>query len=35
MRTFKESVDNSLEATKEILWEQHFHSFGRGVSIYR
>ena len=23
------------EATKEILWEEHFGTFGKGVSMYR
>ncbi len=35
MQTFREDVDLSAEATKEILWEQHFGDFGRGVSMYR
>lgn len=34
MRTFKEDLDISLEATKEILWEQHYGAFGRGVSMF-
>ncbi len=35
MTVFKEEVDRSLEATKEILWEQHFGDYGRGVAMYR
>ena len=29
------TMDRSLEATKEILWEKHFSDFGRGVSMFR
>ncbi len=35
MSLFKEDVDLSQEATKEIVWEKHFGSFGRGVSMFR
>ncbi len=35
MTLFKEEVDRSLEATKEILWEKHFGDYGRGVAMYR
>ncbi|TRY63799.1 hypothetical protein TCAL_07164 [Tigriopus californicus] len=37
MNIFKEDhhLDQSLEATKEILWEKHFSEFGRGVSMFR
>lgn len=37
MNIYKEDhdLDQSLEATKEILWEKHFGEFGRGVSMFR
>ena len=36
MTLFREDKgDMSLEATKEILWENHFGSYGRGVHKYR
>ncbi len=35
MNLFKEEVDRSLEATKEILWERHFSDYGRGVAMFR
>ena len=35
MKIFLESVDRMSEATKEILWEKHFSTYGRGVSMFR
>ena len=35
MNVFKESVDLTTEAVKEILWEKHVSQFGMGVSMYR
>lgn len=35
MTIFFENVDRMTEATKEILWEKHFSTFGRGVSMFR
>merc|ERR1712192_30807 len=35
MTIFRESVDLTTEAVKEILWEKHGAEFGTGISIYR
>ena len=36
MTTFKENhEDLTSEASKEILWETHFGTFGMGVSMFR
>ena len=35
MKIFLEKVDRMSEATKEILWEKHFSTFGRGVYMFR
>jgi len=35
MNIFRESVDLTTEACKEISWDKHFSEFGRGISIYR
>jgi len=35
MTIFRESVDLTTEAVKEILWEKHGGEFGTGISIYR
>merc|ERR1719189_3219994 len=35
MTVFFENVDRMTEATKEILWEKHFSTFGRGASMFR
>ena len=35
MTIFYEKVDRMSEATKEILWEKHFSTYGRGVSMFR
>ena len=32
---FRESVDLTSEACKEISWEKHFSEYGNGISIYR
>ena len=35
MRVFREDVDLTSEAQKEIAWEKHFGVFGRGVTMFR
>ena len=35
MRVFREDVDLTSEAQKEIAWETHFGVFGRGVTMFR
>lgn len=35
MNIFRESVDLTTEACKEIAWEKHFAEFGSGISMYR
>ena len=35
MNIFRESVDLTTEACKEISWESHVSQFGMGVSMYR
>jgi len=35
MTMFRESVDLTTEAVKEILWEKHGSEFGTGISMYR
>ena len=35
MTIFRESVDLTTEAVKEILWKKHGAEFGTGISIYR
>ena len=35
MNVYKESVDLTTEAVKEILWEKHVSQYGMGVSMYR
>ena len=35
MNIFRESVDLTTEAVKEILWEKHVSQYGMGVSMYR
>jgi len=35
MNIYRESVDLTTEAVKEILWEKHLAQFGMGVTMYR
>ena len=35
MNVYKENVDLTTEAVKEILWEKHVAQYGMGVSMYR
>ena len=35
MNVFRETVDLTMEAQKEIGWEKHFGVFGRGVTMFR
>ena len=35
MRVFREDVDLTSEAQKEIAWEKHFGIYGRGVTMFR
>ncbi|XP_023332469.1 TBC1 domain family member 9 [Eurytemora carolleeae] len=35
MKIFRESVDLTTEACKEISWEHLFGEYGRGISMYR
>ena len=36
MTTFREAhEDMTTEARKEMMWEDHFGTFGKGVSMYR
>lgn len=35
MRVFREDVDLTSEAQKEIAWEKHFGVYGRGVTMFR
>jgi len=35
MTLYRESVDLTSEACKEISWEKHFSEYGNGISIYR
>ncbi|XP_040580155.1 TBC1 domain family member 9 [Lepeophtheirus salmonis] len=35
MNLFKEDVDLTLEAQKEMQWQKYFETYGRGVSMYR
>jgi hypothetical protein len=35
MTVFRENVDLTSEALKEIEWDKHFSVFGRGVTMFR
>lgn len=35
MNVYRESVDLTAEAVKEILWEKHQAEFGSGIAMYR
>ena len=35
MTIFRENVNLTTEANKEIAWERHFARYGRGVTMFR